>query len=133
MEEIDRALCDYAGVSSSDLLTYISGTRLQAVKNENFKNPFTKDIIEVGNSDKDYLQYYNFFDMSLVDPQLKSRPLYIHLDMSMSGDKTGIAGVWIVGKKPSQAEGLPSRDLFFRVPFVVSIKAPKGYQVSFEN
>ena len=52
-------MCDYAGVSSSDLLTYISGTRLQAVKNENFKNPFTKDIIEVGNSDKDYLQYYN--------------------------------------------------------------------------
>lgn len=133
LEEIDRALCDYAGVSSSDLLTYISGTRLQAVKNENFKNPFTKDIIEVGNSDKDYLQYYNFFDMSLVDPQLKSRPLYIHLDMSMSGDKTGIAGVWIVKKKPSENGQPQSKELYYRLAFSVAIQAPKGYQVSFEK
>jgi hypothetical protein len=33
-----------------------------------------------------------------------SKPLYIHLDMSVSGDMTGIAGVWITGKKVSTTE-----------------------------
>jgi len=32
---------------------------------------------------------------------MKKKPLFIHLDMSISGDKTGIAGVWIKGKKLS--------------------------------
>ncbi len=133
LEEIDRALCDYAGVSSSDLLTYISGTRLANVKNNKLKNPFTKDIIEVGNAKEDQLQYYNFFDMSNIDPLMKSRPMYIHLDMSISGDKTGIAGIWISKKKPAQ-EGQPaSKELHYQLAFSVAVKAPKGHQVSFEK
>ena len=133
VEEIDRALCDYAGVSSSDLLTYISGTRLQAVKDDNLTNPFTKDIIEVGNSPKDLLQYYNFFDLAKIDPVMKLRPLYIHLDMSVTGDKTGIAGVWISKKKPSEDGQPQSKELYYQLAFSVSVKAPKGYQISFEK
>ena len=133
VEEIDRALCDYAGVSSSDLLTYISGTRLTNVKSDKLKNPFTKDIIEVGNAPNDMLQYYNFFNLANIPPEMKTRPMYIHLDMSISGDKTGIAGVWITKKKPS-VEGQPaSKELHYQLAFSVAVKAPKGYQVSFEK
>lgn len=133
MEDIDRALCDFAGVSSSDLTKYIAGYRLQAVKNTNTKNPFSKDIIEVGNASDDKVQYYDFFDLSKVPQELKYKPLYIHLDMSISGDKTGIAGVWIKGKKPHQ-DGVPdSKELYYQLAFSVAIKAPRGYQVSFEK
>ena len=132
-ENIDRALCDFAGISSSELTTYISGARLLACKKEGLKNPFTKDVIEVGNAPHDKAQYYDFFDLSLVDPILKSRPLYIHLDMSMTGDKTGIGGVWILGKKPAKPDEPQSKELYYRTAFSVSIKAPKGYQVSFEK
>lgn len=133
VEEIDRALCDYAGVSSSDLLTYISGSRLAETKTDTYKNPFTKDIIECGNAPDDHAQYYNFFDLSCIPPKMKSKPLYIHLDMSVSGDKTGIAGVWIADKRPA-AEGEPtSKELHYQLAFSVSVKAPKGYQVSFEK
>lgn len=133
LEEIDRALCDYAGVSSSDLLTYISGTRLANIKFDNLQNPFTKEIIEVGNAKEDHIQYFNFFDMSKIDPVMKSRPLYIHLDMSVSGDKTGIAGIWISKKNPPQ-EGQPaSKELHYQLAFSVAIKAPKGHQISFEK
>ena len=63
-----------------------------------------------------------------------ARPLFIHLDMSLSGDKTGIAGVWITGKRPQQAgNNDPSKELEFKVAFSVSVKAPKGFQVSFEK
>jgi hypothetical protein len=39
--------------------------------------------------------------------------MYVHLDMSISGDKTGIVGTWIKGKRPPQ-EGVPdNKDLMF--------------------
>jgi hypothetical protein len=54
--------------------------------------------------------------------------------MSLSGDKTGIAGVWITGKRPQQAgSNDPSKELEFKLAFSVSVKAPKGFQVSFEK
>jgi hypothetical protein len=51
--------------------------------------------------------------MDFVDKSLMHKPLYIHMDMSVSGDKTGIAGVWIIGKSPPK-EGHPeSKDLYY--------------------
>ena len=129
LEDIDRALCDFAGVSSSDLTKYISATRLQAVKKEGLLNLFTRDVIEVGNAPDDKTQYYDFIDLSRLDRRLLSRPLYIHLDMSLSGDKTGITGIWVLGKRPGINND--ARELYYRIAFNVSIKAPKGYQISF--
>ena len=86
----------------------------------------------MGNAKEDTVQYSDFFDLSKVDRSLIDRPMFVHLDMSISGDKTGIAGVWIKGKKPSQSEA-SSSDLFYTLAFSVSIKAPKGHQISFEK
>jgi hypothetical protein len=79
------------------------------------------------------MQYANFFDLSRVNPRDMARPLFIHLDMSLSGDKTGIAGVWITGKRPQKVGEEPSKELEFKLAFSVSVKAPKGFQVSFEK
>ena len=126
--EIDRALCDFAGISSSELTKYISGTRLQECVSLNIQNLFTKDIIETGNSKDDLVQYQDFVDLSRVDPTMKSKPMFIHLDMSLSGDCTGIAGVWIKGRSiGSEGNG----ELHLQAAFNISIKAPKGFQVSF--
>ncbi len=78
-------------------------------------------------------QYYDFFDISKVPQEYLNKPLYIHLDMSITGDKTGIAGTWIIGKKPPVEGQPPSKELFYQLAFVVSIKAPKGHQISFEK
>ena len=133
-DNIDLALTDNAGISTSSSTKYISGVRLNQIKTDTYKNPFTKDVIEVGNSPDDINQYSNFFDMARVNPKDLSRPLFIHLDMSLSGDKTGIAGIWITGKRPQQVgSNDPSKELEFKVAFSVSVKAPKGFQVSFEK
>lgn len=133
VEDIDKSLQDIAGISTTSSSRYISGVRLKEVKNPQLKNPFERDIIEVGNAENDTAQYYNFFNMENVPQNMKEKPLYVHLDMSISGDKTGIAGVWIKGSKP-HVEGEPeSRDGLFQLAFSVSVKAPKGYQVSFEK
>ena len=126
-------MCDFAGISSSQLSTYISGVRFSECKTTDYQNPFVKDVIEVGNAPDDKTQYWDFFDLSRVPLELKYKPLYLHLDMSISGDKTGIAGTWIRGKKPSGPNEPSSKDLFYQLAFNVSIKAPKGYQVSFEK
>lgn len=133
IEDIDVALTDIAGISTTSSNRYISGPRLAAIELDTYQNAFTKEIIEVGNAPDDDAQYYNFFDISRIPPELKSKPLYVHLDMSISGDKTGIGGVFVRGKKQPKPDEPVSKDLLYTVAFNVSVKAPRGYQVSFEK
>ena len=132
-DNIDGALMDIAGIATAASLKYISGIRWNEIKTDTYKNPFTKEIIEVGNAKDDNQQYYDYFDLTRVSSELKSKPLYIHLDMSKKGDKTGIAGVYVIGKKPKVENEDSSRELYYRVAFNVSIKAPKGYEISFDK
>lgn len=133
IDDIDIALTDIAGISTSSSSRYFSGPRVAKVRSDNFKNAFIRDVIEVGNNPEDTTQYIDYFDMDSIDKSLLNKPLYIHMDMSISGDKTGICGTWILGKKPSADENNMSKDLLYRPAFGVSIKAPKGFQISFEK
>ena len=137
-DNLDQALMDIAGYSTSSATKYMSGVRINQAKTKDYQNPFTKDVIEVGDSPDDHLQYANFFDLSRIDPKDLGRPLFIHMDMSTGGhgkgDKTGIAGVIITGKEPSAAgedDKDSSRELRYKLLFSVSIKSPKGYNISF--
>lgn len=132
-DNIDGALTDIAGIATAASLKYISGVRWNEIKTGRYENPFTKEIIEVGTAKEDTAQYYNFFDLSKVSNEMKMKPLYIHLDMSKKGDKTGIAGVYVLGKKPKVEGEDSSREMFYRVAFNVSVKAPKGYEISFDK
>lgn len=133
IENLDGALTDIAGIATASSLKYISGMKWNECVDLEIKNPFTKEILEVGDAKDDKVQYYDYFDLSQVPSDLKSRPLYIHLDMSISGDKTGIAGVWIK-RKTYVSEGQDqSKSLYYRVAFSCAIKAPKGAQISFEK
>jgi hypothetical protein len=40
---------DIVGMSTSSATKYISGVRLNQAKVDGYRNPFTKDVIEVGN------------------------------------------------------------------------------------
>lgn len=131
IEDISRGLCDFAGISSYSSNKYMSGEIVAQSIHDDYKNPLP-DVLTIGNGQDDKAQYYQFFDMSCVPTELLHKPLYIHLDMSISGDMTGIAGVWIVGKKVS-TDDQPAKDLSFRLAFSVSIEAPKGRQISFEK
>lgn len=128
-EDLERMLCDFAGISSVGSNKYMSAKLVNKVIDESIKNPFP-DIVEVGTGDS--MQYKQFFNLDNVPKELLSKPLYIHLDMSISGDMTGIAGVWIIGKKIT-TDGQSSKDLSFRLAFSTSVKSPKGHQISFEK
>lgn len=131
VDNVELSLTDIAGISTTSALKYISGIRLNEIKVDNYVNPFLKDIIETGTGDKQ--QYSEWFNINLVQKSCKNKPLYIHLDMSKSGDKTGIAGVWIMGKRAGAGNDNQSKEAYYKVAFSVSIKAPKGYEISFEK
>ena len=133
LDDMDRALCDFAGISASSISKYINGAAVMETIVKRIQNPFSREILEIGDGPEDDVQYYNFFDLSKVDPALKNKPLFIHLDMSYTGDLTGIAGVFIRGKKSSIGDLDQSYDLFYSLAFSVSIKAPKGRHISFEK
>lgn len=134
LDDIDRALCDFAGISSSSLVKYISGEAVKEIINYKLNNAFSQEILTIGTGPDDKeVQYYHFFDKTKIPEEVRNKPLFIHLDMSLTGDKTGIAGVFIKGKKPSIDPNLQDKDLFYTLGFAVSIKAPKGFQISFEK
>lgn len=130
-DNIDGSLADIAGIAAVSGLKFISGMRWNEIKVDTYANPFTKEVIEVGVDDE--LQYFDFVDVERIPADLKARPMYIHLDMSTTGDKTGIAGVYVVGKRPKVEGEDSSRELFFQAAFNVSIKAPKGREISFDK
>ena len=133
IENLDGALQDIAGIATASSLKYISGMKWNECVKDNISNPFIKEILEVGDAKDDKTQYYDFFDMSKISAELKSRPWYVHLDMSVSGDKTGIAGTCILKKRVSENGEDKSKSLFFRLGFSVAIKAPPGAQISFDK
>lgn len=128
---LERVLCDYAGISSFSSNKFLSAERVSDVVDEDSLNPLPA-IITCGDAKDDLAQYSDWFDWSKLDRKYMNRPLFIHLDMSKTKDKTGIAGVWIIGKKPT-SDGNPGKDLMFKVAFSTSIKAPTGRQISFEK
>ena len=150
-QNLDEAICSIIGIATASSLKYISGVKLNQTKTDSYVNPFVKDVITVGNAADDFVQYYQYFNLGLVNETDMSKPLFIHLDMSMTGDKTGIAGVWITGKEPNiknltdgdetthevtvadqtNNQQEISRDLHYKLAFSVSVQAPKGAQVSF--
>lgn len=132
-QNIDEAICSIAGIATASSLKYISGVRWNEAKTALYENPFSREIIVVGNARDDTTQYSEFFDLSKVSNEMKAKPLYIHLDMSKSGDKTGISGVYVIGKKPKVEGEDQTKEMFYRVAFNVSIKAPKGYEISFDK
>ena len=132
-DNIDGALTDIAGIATASSLKYISGMRWNEIKTTSYENPFINEIIEVGNARDDDSQYYDYFDLTKVPQNLKKKPMYIHLDMSKSGDKTGIAGVYVLGKSPKVEGESASKELFYQVAFHVAIQAPKGYEISFDK
>lgn len=127
-DNVELALTDIAGISTIGALKYISGPRFKLIKTDGYRNPFGRDLISTGTNDK--FEYGDFFRMDEVSQADIDKPLFIHLDMSKSKDKTGIAGVWIKGRKEGVDE---SKEMFYKVAFSVSVEAPKGDELSFEK
>jgi hypothetical protein len=85
----------------------------------------------------DDLQIANFFEINDVPLAVRSMPQFIHIDASLTGDKTGISSVGCSGLKETVqyngAQEIISQEMVYKHIFSVDIQAPQGTEISFEK
>lgn len=129
--DFDIALRDLAGISVPGTLSFITTATLQVCINEQRKNPFYSDILQIGT--KDALTIEEFYHDNEIDPFWKTCPIYIHLDLSLTTDRTGISGVAITGRKDIQVEDRIVSEPMYTHIFTVAIEAPRGDKISYSK
>lgn len=137
-QNIDKALQDIAGISTSVVTKTFSMSRILKCKSQTLVNPFRSEVVTIGVNDS--LKLQDFFDVSQVPEEILGAPIFIHLDASVSGDRTGLSGVGIVGTKEVvtyttdiDAEPVVSEELVYQQAFTVGIQAPSDSEISFEK
>lgn len=138
IKDIDGALMDIAGISTSTTMKFISYQRVSKVLTATHKNPFSKGTISLGLDDD--LQIKDFFDKTAIPEKMYSRPVFIHIDTSLTGDKTGISAIAIGGASTQQQkyqieedENVNSTELYYLHLFTVGIQSPSDSEISLEK
>ena len=135
--DMQSALMNVAGISISTSTRFIQYENLVKCYHENHINPFKVNTITMGMQDK--LQLKDFFDPSVVPPEIYSRPIFIHLDLSINGDKTGIGAVAVMGYKNEtrysieHGEVETTKELYYHHVFSCRIQAPSTDEISMQK
>ena len=139
-QDIDKALQDSAGISTSTVIKAFSYDRIQKCTSSYLSNPFTTEVVSLGMHD--VLQLRDFFDATLIPDEVYGSPVFIHLDASVSGDRTGLSAVAIIGTKQRKlasdiedenGNAIVSEELLCQQVFTVGIQPPSNSEISFEK
>lgn len=132
LADFNIALRDLAGIAVLGSTSYFTQELLTKCINTQRRNPFYSDILQTGVNDNIALEDY--FHMECVPPELKRVPIYIHLDLSLTTDRTGISGGGITGRKDikSQDGKITSEPLFSHL-FSVAVEAPRNDKISYSK
>jgi len=133
--DVNTALMNLAGISVIGATTFFNYDMFSKCYIKDYKNPFVNDVLTIGT--KDDLQIADFFQIDKVPLAVRSMPQFIHIDASLTGDKTGISDVGSSGVKETQiydgANETIISEMTYKHIFSVDIKAPQGSEISFEK
>ena len=130
--DFNRTLIDSCGISVQSSYKYIPYRIVEPCIGTG-KNPFVSEIIKTGLSDSHTIT--EFFLPELVPEILYSKKIYIHCDLSKSGDMTGISGVAVLGYKNQErytddGDSTTLKEMVFRHIFSVGIQCPPNDELS---
>jgi len=134
--DIDKALMNIAGISISHYTRFISYESISGCYCPD-KNPFTSAILVIGF--KDTMSIKDFYKPKLVSEEIYTKPIFIHIDTSLTGDITGIGAVAVMGYKYvnhydiNEGTVVPTKEILYKHLFSVGIKAPAGSEISFQK
>lgn len=130
--DFDIALRDLAGISVPGALSFITQETLTKCICQDRRNPFYSDILSIGT--KDTLTIEEFFHLSEVPAKYKRCPMFIHLDLSLNTDRSGISGVCISGRKDSKdIDGNTLSVVSLAHIFSVALEAPRGDKIPYHK
>ena len=132
--DMQSAIMNVAGISISQFLKFMNIEQIQKCYTTD-ENPFTQEVIPIGLNDSTLISDY--FRPNLVPEEIYSRPIFIHLDMAVSGDNAGIGAVASMGfvntseYDINQGKVVETRKMAYRHVFNIEISAPKNDQIHF--
>ena len=133
--DVNKSLMDLAGRSVAGATSFFNYDMFSKCYIKDYHNPFVTDILTIGIHDD--LQIANFFEINDVPEAVRAMPQFIHIDASLTGDKTGISSVGVSGLKETMqyngAQEILMQELKYKHIFSVDIKAPNGSEISFEK
>ena len=133
--DLNKALMDLAGISVVGAVSFFNYDMFSKCYIKDYKNPFISDILTIGIHDD--LNIADFFEIDKIPTQVRYMPQFIHVDGSLTGDKTGISSVAVSGLKETQqyngANEFISTEMTYKHVFSVDIEAPQGSEISFEK
>ena len=133
--DVNTALMNLAGRSVFGAVSFFNYDMFSKCYIDDYKNPFTADIITVGMSDD--LNYADFIELDKIPEAVKMMPQFIHIDASLTGDKTGISSVGVSGVKETKqyigADESIIQELTYKHIFSIAVQAPQGTEISLEK
>ena len=133
--DVNTALMNLAGISVIGTTTFFNYDMFSKCYSKQSLNPFVSEVLTIGI--KDDLQISDFFELEKVPMAVRMMPQFIHVDASLTGDKTGISDVAASGLKELQVYNGTDESIItemtYKHVFTVAIQAPHGSEVSFEK
>lgn len=130
--DFDIALRDLAGIAVPGALSFITQATISACISKTRRNPFFSDVVELGTLSPFTIE--EFFHLDVIDAKLKRCPLYLHFDLSLNTDRSGISGVCISGRKDIKLpDGTTVSLPAFSHIFSVAIQAPRGDKIPYQK
>lgn len=131
LADFEIALRDLAGISVPGSLSFITQAALTSCIGTN-KNPFYSDILSIGTKDNYTIE--EFFHLDQVPLAMKRAPMFIHMDLSLTTDRTGISGVCISGRTDIKtADNRVISVPKFQHVFSVALQAPAGDKIAYSK
>lgn len=132
LSDFNVALRDIAGIAVQGTMSYFTQEAISKCINTTRRNPFYTEIIQTGV--KDNMAIEDFIHLNEVPDSLKRVPLFIHLDLSLNTDRTGISCGGITGRKViTSQDGKSVSEPVFTHMFSVAIEAPRDDKISYSK
>ena len=134
--DMERSLMDIAAVSISYVTKFLNYDIISQCYCED-KNPFTQEIISTGIHDE--LEIKDFFELKLIPNDIRKKPHFIHIDTSLTGDRTGIGAVCMLGRDKIEKFDMQANKIIktyqtiYKHTFNVEIQCPKNSEISFQK
>lgn len=134
--DMERSLMDIAAVSISYVTKFLNYNIISQCYCDD-TNPFSQEIISTGIHDA--LEIKEFFNLNLIPQDIRKKPTFIHIDTSLTGDRTGIGAVCMLGKDKIEKFDMQANKIIktyqtiYKHVFNVEIQCPKNSEISFQK
>ncbi len=130
LADFNVALRDLAGIAVVGAMSFITQESLEKCINKSRRNPFYSDILQIGIQSNFTIEEY--FHIEEVPDELKKTPIYIHLDLSLNTDRSGMSGGGITDRKDiMDSEGRKISLPVLTHMFSIAIEAPRGDKIPY--